>query len=114
MGLEVQIFLRGLDSKQKLGSLNEDLIHTYFLVRDYQPTKQLIHGYIFSLSAFPAYMAFATHWNNPPKGWVGQESVTVQWQCCFPFIFRLDLWRGCLAFGPLATITALAKDTSWR
>lgn len=79
--MEVQLFLWGLDSKQKLGSLNEDLIHTYFLVRDYQLTKQLIHGctlFFLSLSAFPAYTAFATGWSNPPKGWVGQESVTVQ------------------------------------
>lgn len=47
-GLEVQLFLQGLNSKQKLGSLNKDLIHSYFLVRDYQPTKQLIHGCILS------------------------------------------------------------------
>lgn len=84
---------------------------------DYQPTKQLIRDniiYFFSLSAFPAYMPFATGWSNPLKGWVGQESVTVQWYCYFQFIFRLDLWRGCLAFGPLATITASAKDIAWR
>lgn len=43
--LEVQQFLWGLDSKQEPGSLNEDLIHTYFFVGDYEPTKQLIHGY---------------------------------------------------------------------
>lgn len=43
-GLEVQKYLWGLGSKQKPGSLSEDLIHTYFLVGDYQPTKQLIRG----------------------------------------------------------------------
>lgn len=72
----------------------------------------LVVFFLFSLSAFLAYTAFATNWSNPPKGWVGQESVTVRWQCCFPFIFRSDLWRGCLAFGPLAMIAASAKDIS--
>lgn len=39
-----------LDIKQKLGSLNGDLIHAYFLIGDFHPTKQLIHGCIlFSL-----------------------------------------------------------------
>lgn len=109
-------FCGSLDIKQKLGSLNGDLTHAYFLIGDFHPTKQLIHGCIlfFPLSAFPAYMALATDWSNPLKSWAGQKSVTVQWQCCFPLIFRLDLWRGWLAFGPIATITASAKDVSWR
>lgn len=83
--LEVQQYLWDLDSNKKPGSLNEDLIHTYFLVGDYQSIKQLIYGNInfFSLSAFPVYMAFATGWSNTVKSWVGQESVMVQWHCCF-------------------------------
>lgn len=56
--LEMQQFLWGLDSKQEPGSLNEDLIHTYFFEGDYQPTKQLIRGYIF----FFLYLVFLLTW----------------------------------------------------
>lgn len=54
-------------------------------------------------------MAFATGWSNPLKGWVGQESVTVQWHCYFQFIFRLDLWRDCLAFSSSCNTNSLSQ-----
>lgn len=83
-GLEAQCFLWGLDSKQKFGNLNQDLIHTYFLIRGCQLTEHLVHGrilffFFFFFVCFLAYIAFATDWSNPPKRKEGQESGTDLW-----------------------------------
>lgn len=105
----MQQFLGGLDSKQKPGSLNIALIHTYFLEWDYQRTKQLIHGnvFFFSLSGFPAYMAGVILSRAGQARKVSQFSGTAISNSLSGY-----LWRCCLAFGPLATIAASAKDIS--
>lgn len=50
---------------------------------------------------FSVWFSHLHGWSYPLKGWLGQESVTVQWHCHFQFAFRLPLemlsgiWSSC-------------------
>lgn len=87
--LEVQQFLGGLDSKQKPGSLNIALIHTYFLEWDYQRTKQLIHGNVF----FFLYLVFLLTWLELSSQGLGRPGKCHS-SVALPFPIRFQVTSG--------------------